>query len=80
MKVLMHALAASCDELRARTGKPPLVSKFGTFWQSNENEQLSKLASLFPLVICHSLKMFAHLVDRRVDPGSEISSDEESQF
>jgi hypothetical protein len=23
MKVLMHALAASCEELRARTGKPP---------------------------------------------------------
>jgi hypothetical protein len=25
MKVLMHALAASCEELRARTGNPPLV-------------------------------------------------------
>ena len=24
MKVLMHALAASCEELRARTGNPPL--------------------------------------------------------
>jgi hypothetical protein len=24
MKVLMHALAASCEELCARTGKPPL--------------------------------------------------------
>ena len=23
MKVLMHALAASCEELRARTGNPP---------------------------------------------------------
>jgi hypothetical protein len=23
--VLMHALAASCEELRARTGKPPLA-------------------------------------------------------
>jgi hypothetical protein len=26
MKVLMHALAASCEELRARTGNPPLSS------------------------------------------------------
>ena len=26
MKVLMHALAASCEELRARTGNPPLCS------------------------------------------------------
>ena len=25
MKVLMHALAASCEELRARTGNPPLL-------------------------------------------------------
>jgi hypothetical protein len=25
MKVLMHALAASCEELRARTGNPPLI-------------------------------------------------------
>jgi hypothetical protein len=24
MKVLMHALAASCEELRATTGNPPL--------------------------------------------------------
>jgi hypothetical protein len=24
MKVLMHAIAASCEELRARTGNPPL--------------------------------------------------------
>ena len=24
MKVIMHALAASCEELRARTGNPPL--------------------------------------------------------
>ena len=24
MKVLMHALAANCEELRARTGNPPL--------------------------------------------------------
>jgi hypothetical protein len=24
MKVLMHALAVSCEELRARTGNPPL--------------------------------------------------------
>jgi hypothetical protein len=24
MKVLMHALSASCEELRARTGNPPL--------------------------------------------------------
>jgi hypothetical protein len=24
MGVLMHALAASCEELRARTGNPPL--------------------------------------------------------
>jgi hypothetical protein len=28
MKVLMHALAASCEELRARTGNPPLANKF----------------------------------------------------
>jgi hypothetical protein len=27
MKVLMHALAASCEELRARTGNPPLDGK-----------------------------------------------------
>jgi hypothetical protein len=27
MKVLMHALAASCEELRARTGNPPLRQK-----------------------------------------------------
>jgi hypothetical protein len=26
MKVLMHALAASCEELRAKTGNPPLLS------------------------------------------------------
>jgi hypothetical protein len=26
----MHALAASCEELRARTGKPPLVDWFFT--------------------------------------------------
>ena len=26
MKVLMRALAASCEELRARTGNPPLVN------------------------------------------------------
>ena len=25
MKVLMHALAASCEELCARTGNPPLL-------------------------------------------------------
>jgi hypothetical protein len=25
MKVLMHALAASCEELHARTGNPPLI-------------------------------------------------------
>jgi hypothetical protein len=31
MKVLMHALAASCEELRARTGNPPLHRKF-IFW------------------------------------------------
>ena len=24
MKVFMHALAASCEELRAKTGNPPL--------------------------------------------------------
>jgi hypothetical protein len=29
MKVLMHALAASCEELRARTGNPPLVKQIG---------------------------------------------------
>jgi hypothetical protein len=29
MKVLMHALAASCEELRARTGNPPLC-RFST--------------------------------------------------
>jgi hypothetical protein len=28
MKVLMHALAASCEELRARTGNPPLGTYF----------------------------------------------------
>jgi hypothetical protein len=28
MKVLMHALAASCEELRARTGKPPFKPVF----------------------------------------------------
>jgi hypothetical protein len=27
--VLMHALAASCEELRARTGNPPLLYKMG---------------------------------------------------
>jgi hypothetical protein len=26
MKVLMHALAASCEELRATTGNPPLLA------------------------------------------------------
>jgi hypothetical protein len=26
----MHALAASCEELRARTGNPPLVSLFAS--------------------------------------------------
>jgi hypothetical protein len=31
MKVLMHALAASCEELRARTGNPPL---------GNDNERV----------------------------------------
>jgi hypothetical protein len=40
MKVLMHALAASCEELRARTGNPPLpdlyfskISKFLTSYK-----------------------------------------------
>ena len=27
MKVRMHALAASCEELRARTGNPPLAEE-----------------------------------------------------
>jgi hypothetical protein len=31
MKVLMHALAASCEELRARTGNPPLASSIFHF-------------------------------------------------
>jgi hypothetical protein len=30
MKVLMHALAASCEELRPMTGNPPLVRGEGT--------------------------------------------------
>jgi hypothetical protein len=29
MKVLMYALAASCEELRARTGNPPLEMYLG---------------------------------------------------
>jgi hypothetical protein len=34
MKVLMHALAASCEELRARTGNPPLHYEKHCFAQS----------------------------------------------
>jgi hypothetical protein len=32
MKVLMHALAARCEELGARTGNPPLRSVTPTVW------------------------------------------------
>jgi hypothetical protein len=35
--VLMHALAASCEELRARTGNPPLDG-FKTFAKSFSND------------------------------------------
>jgi hypothetical protein len=35
MKVLMHALAASCEELRARTGNPPLRMVYD-FWHNEE--------------------------------------------
>ena len=29
--MLMHALAASCEELRARTGNPPLSSDYWAY-------------------------------------------------
>jgi hypothetical protein len=41
MKVLMHALAASCEELRARTGNPPLVEKIKAEIYVNQDKSLS---------------------------------------
>jgi hypothetical protein len=44
MKVLMHALAASCEELRARTGNPPLeVEGMGFMFGKSSVEPSLKL-------------------------------------
>ena len=40
MKVLMHALAASCEELRARTGNPPLRILFHRIQQHGTEDNL----------------------------------------
>jgi hypothetical protein len=46
MKVLMHALAASCGELRARTGNPPLAEKIRAEVYVNQDKSLSDLQTL----------------------------------
>jgi hypothetical protein len=37
--VLMHALAASCEELRARTGNPPLDKCVVAMLYANESKK-----------------------------------------
>jgi hypothetical protein len=78
MKVLMHALAASSEELRARTGKPPLVENRNLVWQLHfvefENLTMSRrprkyqrcdlqLAQKFHQVYLHCLN-YEHLNDQ----------------
>jgi ribosome recycling factor len=54
MKVLMHALAASCDELRARTGNPPLVEQIKVKVYVNQGKSLShiKIRHAYDFSLC----------------------------
>ena len=55
MKVLMHALATSCEELRARTGNPPLEFQ----WKSGA------CATNFPAVYLQG-KMQGNKIDKEI--------------
>jgi hypothetical protein len=49
--VLMHALAASCEELRARTGKPPLGSIVREFYYKQYGENRTMIIKTAPFGI-----------------------------
>jgi hypothetical protein len=69
MKVLMHALAASCEELRARTGNPPLEafepalqhSKVKWFTDRQAAAKIIQVWSMKLICIRWFLPFFSHL-------------------
>ena len=64
--MLMHALAASCEELRARTGNPPLGMNDSFLWSPRNAVQFLSKRKLYILKLLFFIFMITRIAKAKL--------------